>query len=145
MSTKYCCVLGLSLFLEEWIGDGQGSVSQWLFADGKSDPSSILDEQDKEALNCKANYANSFKRAIESDPFTEESTGGNKGKLGTLNTLRRGGASKDDTDYRARWKARRIQDRYTDIQLDWQIGILWKMNCVGCNYQCWLKGRIGYK
>jgi hypothetical protein len=25
-----------------------------------------------------------------------------------------------------------------------QIGILVKMNCVGCNYQCWLKGRIGY-
>ena len=78
MNTTYCCVLGLSLFLEKWISDRQGSVSQWLFADGTSDLSSILDEQDKEALNCKANYANSFKRAISSDAFTA-----NEGKLGT--------------------------------------------------------------
>jgi hypothetical protein len=139
MNTTYCCVLGLSLFLEKWISDGQGSVSQWLFADGTSDSSSILDEQDKEALNCKANYANSFKRAIDSDVFTA-----NEGKLGTNSVkkyaatrCRSGGASKDDTDYRARWKGRRMQDRYTDTELDWSDVNAASKLCVGgiCVYK----------
>jgi hypothetical protein len=140
MNSKYCCVLGLALFLEKWIGDGQGSVSQWLFADGISDDSSLLEDQDKEAVRCKAKYSACFIRCIQSDAFTMSA----KGNLGTHSVkkyattmCRRGGATKDDCDYRARWKTRRMQDRYTDTQLDWPDVNAASKLCVGgiCVYK----------
>jgi hypothetical protein len=142
MNSKYCCVLGLALFLEKWIGDGQGSVSQWLFADGITDQSSLLEEQDKEAKRCKTNYSASFTRAVRGDVFA--ATSGAVGNLGThsikkyaTTMCRRGGATKDDCDYRARWKTRRMQDRYTDTQLDWPDANAASKLCVGgvCVYK----------
>jgi hypothetical protein len=41
MNTKYCVLLGLSLFLEQWIRNGDGATSQWLFCDGTTDETSI--------------------------------------------------------------------------------------------------------
>jgi hypothetical protein len=37
MNTQYCVLVGLSLFLEKWIRDGDGATSQWLFCDGTTD------------------------------------------------------------------------------------------------------------
>jgi hypothetical protein len=80
-----------------------------------------------------------LEKSHSSDAFTA-----NEGKVGTHSVkkyaatrCRRGGATKDDTDYRARWKVRRMQDRYTDIQLDWPDVNAASKLCVGgiCVYK----------
>ena len=123
MNAKYCCLLGLSLFLEKWIADGEGAVSQWLFGDGVTDDDSELEEQNDEAILCKNAYQNTVKQALLKPAFTRSVETGKLGshsiKKYASTKCRRGGASKDDLDYRARWKTQRMQDRYTDTQLDW--------------------------
>ncbi|KAL3778021.1 LOW QUALITY PROTEIN: hypothetical protein ACHAW5_005724 [Stephanodiscus triporus] len=45
MNPDYCVMLSLSVFLEAWISQGQGRISQWLFSDGVTSASSA-DEQE---------------------------------------------------------------------------------------------------
>lgn len=56
-------------------------------------------------------------------------------KLGA-SECRRWGAIKDDVDYRARWKVKRMQDCYVDIQLTWPNVNAASMLCQGgvCKY-----------
>ena len=79
-------------------------------------------DQEKEAVLGKRAYARAIKNAIDRESFERSAAG----KLGThsirkcgCTEARRRGTSKDSTDYRARWKLKRMQDRYTDIQLTW--------------------------
>ena len=125
MDTRTCCYLSLALWLEYWIQYGEGTISQWLFVDGISNSSeSTFDEQDKEAVRGKELYRAAIKRALATTAFKSTNTvEGNLGshsirKLAT-SEVRRRGVPKDDIDYRARWKVARMQDRYTDIQLNW--------------------------
>lgn len=122
---KYCAVLGLALFLEKWIRSGVGIVSQWLFADGSTDASDPVDEQNREAFCFKKTYYNILKKhVIDNDAFVRDED--LQGPLGThsikkygASWLRKSQVSKDDVDYRARWKNKRIQDTYVETQLDW--------------------------
>ena len=125
MNPRYCVLVSLSLFLEKWIKDGEGATSQWLFANGMTDESSDQVEQDKEAKKCKSAYTRAMTKGVFDNPtFTRTDT--IPGKLGThsikkfgTTQARSGGAHRDEVDYRARWKNKRMQDRYTDTQLDW--------------------------
>ena len=120
---KTCCYLNLAMWLEYWIQYGDGSLSQWLFAEGHTTSESTMEEQNKEAVTAKNNYAAAIRKALHTETLKHTMLTSNLGshsirKLATSDARRRG-VSKDDVDYRARWKVARMQDRYTDIQLDW--------------------------
>ena len=129
MDYNACAVLGLALFLEKWSKDTTttGATSQWLFVEGSSDRTSALADVDKEVAKGKKNYAGFLKKHVfESDvpgAFLRETV---EGRLGTHSIrkfattyARQCGGSRDDVDYRACWKSRRQQDRYTGTQLHW--------------------------
>lgn len=143
MNQQVCTVLALALFLEKWIKDGEGAASQWLFCDGFTDSRSDLKYQDAECERWKSSYAKFFKTNVLLNPqFVKDRE---EGCLGTHSIrkcattfCRQNGVSKDDTDYRARWKCDgRQQDNYTSTQLTWpDINAASKL-CVGgiCLYK----------
>ena len=91
--------------------------------DGVTDSRSTLERQNKETEQGKTAYASFLKRNVFTNPSFVPKTA--SGKLGT-HSIRKfattfckaSGGSKDDTDYRARWKAQRQQDWYTNTQLN---------------------------
>jgi hypothetical protein len=114
--------LSLAIWLEEWCTKGTGLRSQWLFVDGSTTRESLVKDQNKEANAGKLKYTTAVKKAINSNQFQPTAQGAlgshSIRKLGATH-CRRCGASKDDVDYRARWASKRMQDRYTDVQLPW--------------------------
>ena len=142
MDSKTCCYLSLALFLEHWIQYGEGTLSQWLFVDGIANSESTFEQQNEEAVKGNMRYRAAIKRALNTDTFKSTNTvQGNLGshsirKLAT-SEVRRRGVPKDDVDYRARWKVARMQDRYTDIQLNWPDVNAANNLCLGgaCTYK----------
>ena len=134
-----CVYLQLAIWLEEWLQYGDGALSQWLFAEGRTTDTSPTPDQDKEAVNCKRGLSRLLKKILDSEAFTKDGPG-NLGSHSTrklsVSEARRRGAPKDDVDYRARWILQRMQDRYTDIQLNWP-----DINCA--SLLC-LNGAINY-
>jgi hypothetical protein len=125
MDAETCVLLNLALFLETWIGEGEGHLSQWLFADGSTTHSSPIAEQNKEATRAKTIYSRRITAALRNVAFEKHQAEGRLGshsirKLATTYS-RNAGAQTSDINYRARWKdkSNRMQDRYTDIQLSW--------------------------
>ena len=140
MDSPTCVYLNLVLWLEYWIRSGDGSLSQWLFQDGITTRESPVVDQDKEAIVGKKLYSTAVSKATKKAAFTRCELTGNLGshsirKLGATECRRRG-VSKDDVDYRARWKMKRMQDRYVDIQLTWPDVNAASMLCQGgvCKY-----------
>ena len=131
-----CVYLHLALWLEWWIQLGDGSLSQWLFVDGNTTKTSPTGDQDKEAVAGKKLYSVAISKASKSDTFVRCEATGNLGshsirKLGASESRRRG-VPKDDVDYRACWKVKRMQDRYVDIQLTWpDVNAASSMLCQG--------------
>ena len=122
MNSKYCVELGLALYLEKWIGDGDGAVSQWMFSNGQSTDTDTTAVQNKDASQIRSAFGRFLKKAaLNNEEFSRE-VSGNLGthsirKIATT-VVRQRGCSKDDADYRARWKmSQRMQDNYTDLQL----------------------------
>ena len=118
MNKTYCPVLGLDLFVEKLVQEGEGVTSQWLFGNSVSDLRSTLREQYRESSTTKNNYGNTIKRVITSEASTQSKIEGNIGthsiKKFATKKYEKGGASKDEKYYLARCKVRRIQDRYID-------------------------------
>ena len=48
MNPIYCVLLSLAIFLEQWIGNGAGMSSQWLFCEGITTPQSPVKDMKKE-------------------------------------------------------------------------------------------------
>ena len=122
-TSEMCPYLSLALFLEQWLQYGNGTRSPWLFCKRRTTASSPTSEQNAETIRGKDLYARALKRAINSDSFVRSTPGGKLGshsirKLACTEARQRG-VPKDDIDYRARWKVKRMQDRYTEIQLTW--------------------------
>ena len=125
MDHRVCVVLAMSLYLEKWIKEGAGATSQWVFTDGTTDSRSTLAAMEKETERGKKQYSDYFKKYVVDNPlFVKDHE--EDGKIGTHSIrkfattfCRQSGVSKYDTDYRARRKERRMQDRYTDSQLHW--------------------------
>jgi len=143
MDTRTCVYFSLALWLEHWIQYGEGTLSQWMFVDGVATRQSSFEEQDKEARIGNSKYRAAIKRIVECNTF--KSTNTVPGILGShsirklaTSEIRRRGVPKDDIDYRARWKsATRMQDRYTDIQLNWPDVNAASNLCLGgaCTYK----------
>lgn len=53
MNPTYCVYLSLAIFLEQWIGDGTGVSSQWLFSEGITTPQSSEEDMIKEVNRTK--------------------------------------------------------------------------------------------
>ena len=148
-NSKFCVLLSLSLFLEKWIQDGEGAVSQWLFAKGTTDASHRpIKDQDNEANSCKSIYCRALKKAFTSDSFEPNSN--EKGSLGSHSVKKfaisepaRTGIINDHIDYRARFKAKRMQNTYKDTQLDFPDVNCAMRLCIGgvCLYK--VKGGLG--
>jgi hypothetical protein len=106
----YCVLLGLASFMEYSIEQGWNEFSDHLFCmDGLNDPNTIKNRVSK--IMCDA---------LDDPTFSEVLTDDDK-KVGTHSTRKyactyatRCGCSKDDIDYRFRWKNRRMQDRYVE-------------------------------
>ena len=83
LDPRYCCVLlNLAVFLEKWLRDGAGTISQWLLlADGITDQTSSEASQDKETERCQLLYAKTLKNILEDSSVFEKSP--LAGKLGT--------------------------------------------------------------
>lgn len=70
MNPDYCVMLGLSVFLEEWIQQGPGRTSQWLFFDGATTTNSTDDEIDLETARCKSRLYNAIiMRVVRGEDF----------------------------------------------------------------------------
>ena len=84
-----------------------------------------MKQQDKEIEYRKKSYASFMKKYVFTNPrFVRETASVKPGthlirKFATTFLYRANGGSMDDTDYRARWKAQRQYDWYTNTQLNW--------------------------
>ena len=148
MNSKYCVELALALYLEKWIGDGDGAVSQWVFANGRSTAQDETDIQDKDAINIKNQFSRFLGKAVLSNVEFNQEVAGNLGthsirKIATT-VVRQRGCTKDDADYRGRWKmSKRMQDNYTDVQLLWPDVLAGSKLCQGGVAKYKLKEGIG--
>ena len=131
MDPSTCVHLSLALWLEEWIEEKGGGMSIWLFNTGVATHQSNLDDLEEEVESAKKQYSGVLKSAIESpfferDERADREADGKKPSLGSHSIrklgatfARRAGATKDDLDYRGRWKCKRMQDHYVDMHLTW--------------------------
>jgi hypothetical protein len=69
MNIVYCVLLGLAVFLEDWIEGGQGRTSQWMFTDGSTTINSPVEEIAKEVKWCKGNLYKEVKKIVGSPLF----------------------------------------------------------------------------
>ncbi|KAL9179019.1 hypothetical protein ACHAXT_011992 [Thalassiosira profunda] len=127
MNPLYCVLLALAIFLEHWIEGGRGLESQWLFCDGVTTEHSTQKEMDAEANRTKKRLYDVLRRLIDGPAFVlSQEAADVTYRLGVHSTkkfatthARRRGVPKDFTDYRARWKNKRIQETYADTVLPW--------------------------
>ena len=109
MDRRFCVLLALGVFMEVYIATGEGRLGNFVFCEAGCNPDTVK------------GHAQQVLRedALKSPEFAREIP---EGKLGSHsnrkfgNTFpRRCGCSKDDTDYRGRWKGKkRMSDNYTD-------------------------------
>jgi hypothetical protein len=121
---RYCILLSLAVFLEVWIGNGQGMLGTLVFNAGNDDPRQT--KNDVSSILRDILQSHEFQRA-KPGPLGTHSIR----KLGSTHA-RRSGCSKDDTDSRARWKRkRRQQDDYNDPTLPYPDAKVAGRLCIG--------------
>ena len=121
---KWCILLGLAIHLELWIGSGTGTVNEQIFA-----------RENDSAESAKEQAGSLLREIMESEDFTKL----RQAQLGTHSIrkcsrthVRRMGRSKDDCDYRGRWKGKkRIGDIYEDTILPYPDAHVASALCIG--------------
>jgi hypothetical protein len=129
MDPRYCILLAFGIFLEFWIASGRGHLGDYVFVEAGGNPEAA-----------KANAYNALFNVLGCNEF-------HKLKVGPLGThsirkygstmTRKNGCSKDDLDYRGRWKgAKRTSDTYPDVILPWPDVKVASKLCIGgpCKY-----------
>lgn len=119
---KYCCLLGLAIYLEKWKEEGHGATNSYLF--GESEDA----DRNKEWMS------SVWREIWNRDDFVRRANG----PLGTHSNrkfpatyARRQGCDKDDIDSRGRWRKRRVQDRYVSSNLPYPDAKVAAALCVG--------------
>jgi len=134
----YCILLALAIFLESWIENGGGTVGPWLFCDGDDTDTAVVEDENPEdddgeggdsrkdspdAIRTKNACSAALRGVLRNPAFVRspfpEPLGMHSNKKYATTQARRCGQPKDDVDYRARWRIKRIQEKYTDITLPW--------------------------
>jgi hypothetical protein len=136
MNPRYCILLALGIFLEVWIESGEGVLGDYLFCVAEGDPEDVK----KQIEAAKSNAYSALFRTLRGNEFHKLK----EGPLGTHSirkyastTPRRSGCTKDDVDYRGRWKGKaRMQDTYVDVTLPWPEFKVAAKLCIGapCKY-----------
>ena len=129
----FCVFIGLAIWLEYYLGQTAG-LSPYVF-----DFSG--DHTERGATKSNAFVQEALRKVYTGGEFIAEKDG----PLGSHSTrkysstrARRSGATKDDRDYRGRWKTdRRVGDRYEDVELPFVDAKVAGMTCVGgpCSYR----------
>ena len=65
--------MNLALLLKKWFQDGEGTTSQWVFANGRTDETCGEEAQDKETERCKTLYAKMMKSILDDTTIFERS------------------------------------------------------------------------
>jgi hypothetical protein len=122
---KWCVILGLAIHLEVWIGAGTGMVNDKIFTAGENDNPDAT----------KQRSATLLKELLESEEFVqliEALLGLHSIRKAARTHCRRMGRSKDDCDYRGRWKGKkRIGDVYEDTILPYPDALVAETLCIG--------------
>ena len=133
---KICPILGLAIYMEEWLGRGDGLVNEHLFCLSNDNPKSATD-----TVRAK------LKIVLRNEAFNQRLPG----KLGSHSTRKAGkthaqrhGESKDNTDYRGRWKGHaRSSDPYQDTLLPYPDAKVASVLCLGGPIKYELRGDSG--
>ena len=134
----YCVLLALAIFLESWIENGGGTVGPWLFCEGDDTDGAVVEDENPEdddeggadspedspeAIRTKNACSTALRNVFRDAAFVRapfpEPLGMHSNKKYATTRARRCGQPRDDVDYRARWKIKRIQDKYADVTLPW--------------------------
>ena len=113
MDPDFCILLALSIYLEDWMGSGDGMNSRFMFADGI---------EDSDANKSKKAYATALRdKVFKHEEFLQlmRRTGGSLGshsmrKFPTTWVIQSGG-TQDEVEIRGRWKGKngaRVSSRY---------------------------------
>lgn len=131
MDSLFCCILNLGLWLEIFHGT-LADAGERPFVFGFSQ---ILDNDEKAAENAKDKIYRWLRRIFGGLGFT--GVGSHSIRKFASTYTRNNGVSKDDKDYRGRWKKTgRVSDQYDDIQLDYVDARVASVLCPGgpCYY-----------
>jgi hypothetical protein len=130
MDPIYCILLSFSIFLELWIGSGEGLLSHYVF--GKAGNTAETTKTGAyEALKTNVFDKDEFRRVARGPLGTHSNR-----KFGST-WPRRNGCVRDDVDCRGRWKRRReMVDDYIDVTLPWPDAKVASKLCIGgpCKY-----------
>ena len=136
MDFAFCTILSVGLWMETFYSRPEHRDRSFIFGwvDNKYRDNGEIDE-DKTVESAK----NKVYRLLK--PLLKDLAEGlldDDNKTGTHSTrkcsstwARSNGISKDDKDYRGRWKSKRMSDRYDDIQLDWIDAKVAQVLCPG--------------
>ena len=114
MHRNYCVLTSLATWLEYWIGSGNGVNKEFVFGvSGLEDPVII-----------KERATNGLKRIINDEEFVrtflESKRGTHSIRKFATSRGRKNGCSRDETDWRARWKkTKHMQDGYAEVTVPW--------------------------
>ena len=142
MDPTYCVLLALAIWLEHWIGRGEGASSQWLFADGATNSNSPKKDIDKEANECKDALYNAISETVRDPSFVPAVIGPEALKLGAHSVRKyallhnkKSGVTQRHTNHRARNNS--MPDPYTDTCLPWADIDAARALCIGgvCVYK----------
>jgi hypothetical protein len=121
---RFCVLLALAIYMEIWIGSGVGVLNTFLFTTAGDNP------------QASAKTAGDHLKRVLRDPHFQQRLPGKLGmhsgrKCGKT-FARRQGESKDNTDFRGRWKGKaRPSDVYEDTILEYPDAKVAATLCIG--------------
>jgi hypothetical protein len=125
MDPHYCILLAFAIFLELWIGSGEGLLSRYVFGKAGNGAETTKDHA-YQSFKCNVLDSNEF-RCVARGPLGTHSNR----KFGST-WPRRNGCYRDDVDCRGRWKRSRKQvDDYIDVTLPWPDAKVASKLCIG--------------
>ena len=129
----YCLFIALGLYLEIGFFRGAGRLGELLFCD------EVGDRGGREVRRLKSRYQSLLTKFVFRHPLVKplkkkgKSYGTHSVRKYAASYARSNGCSKDDINYRGRWKSdsRRTVDLYCDIEQPWTDGKVGGTLCVG--------------
>ncbi len=136
MDPDFCVLLNVGLWLEVQLDTHLGAMlSPYVL--------SFSNNNEVPEGGKRANFTamNNMKAIFTHNDFSANNPGGNLGthslRKFASTWARRNGASKDEKDYRGRWKVTRVSDVYDDVELPYPDAKVASLLCVGgpCSYR----------
>jgi hypothetical protein len=129
MRREYCILLALAMYLEVWIGSGNGMLGTLLF--------NIVEDDPKKSKKRVADIMAEVYKHRDFERIKEGPVGTHSVRKLPATHARRFGCSRDDTDHRGRWRRKKRQsDDYVDMVLPYPDAKVASKLCIGgpCMY-----------